>query len=111
MTTATRTWGNLVLETRIEYGAAARRNRGRYAGHKTHRLHSEYIVALVDTEATRPEIVNGRATTLGARFLLNGKPVLFSCSPCCGCTQGQHSGQPDDRLTSEKVNCEKCLGK
>lgn len=34
----TREWGGLILETRYEFGKAARRNRGNYSGEKVHRL-------------------------------------------------------------------------
>lgn len=102
MTTATtRTWGGLILEMRIEYGSAARRNRGRYAGQKVHRLISEYVVGLEAGHQPRPG-------SCGAAFLRDGKPVLFACSPACGCTQGQHAGRPFPGLTAERVTCAKC---
>lgn len=97
-----RTWSGLVLESTIKYGCAARRNRGRYAGHKFHRLHCEYVVGLEPGYEPRPG-------TLGAAFKREGKPVLFSCHPCCGCTSGQMAGLPSERLTEADVTCEKCL--
>lgn len=107
--TTTRTWGNLILETRANYGSAARRNRGAYTGQKVHRLVSTYIVGVVDEAKEREKgIKNNRAVTLGGRFLLNGDPVLFSCAPACGCTQGQMAGSPNDRSTIANVTCEKC---
>jgi len=103
-TTRTRTWSNLILETRTEYGSAARRNRGRYAGHKVHRLRCEYVVGVVEGSEHRPG-------SCGAAFLRTGQPVLFGVEPACMCTQGQHAGQPSPRLTAEDVNCEKCLAR
>lgn len=98
---ATRLWGSYTLEMRTEFGTAARRNRGRYAGHKVHRLISEYIVAVDNPEAER-------VGTLGQRFIKTGQPVLFSCSPACGCTQGQHAGQPIEGKSEADVTCAKC---
>lgn len=101
MTTITRTWSNYILESRIEAGYAAQKNRGRFTGTKMHRLQSEYIVGLVD-EAAEP------AGTLGARFIVNRKPILFSCRPMCGCTQGQHAASPRYGATLDQVNCTRC---
>jgi len=106
MTTAifTKTWGGLVLETHVEYGHAARRNRGRYAGQKIHKLFCEYVVGLEDGYRPQPG-------TVGAAYLRTGKPVLFSARPACGCCQGQMAGSPRARLTAEHVTCEKCATK
>jgi hypothetical protein len=100
----TRTWGGLILETRFEFGKAAHRNRGNYSGQKIHALWTEYVVGLVEGEVPRPG-------TVGARFQKTGKPVLFSVSPRCGATQGQHAGQPYPNLTAGDVTCERCKKK
>ena len=100
----TREWGGLILETRYEFGKAARRNRGNYSGEKVHRLWCEYIVGLVAGETPRPG-------SLGARFQKTGKPTLFSARPRCGATQGQHSGAPYPELTADDVTCERCKKK
>jgi hypothetical protein len=100
----TRTWGGLILESRAEFGKAARRNRGNYSGEKVHRLWAEYIVGLVAGEVPR-------RGTLGARFEKTGKPVLFSSWPRCGATQGQHAGAPFPELTAADVTCERCKKK
>lgn len=99
---ATRTWDNYVLEHRIEYGSAARRNRGRYSGAKVHRLSCQYVIGLVDPTLTP------KPGTISAAFARTGKPVLFSCWPCCGCTQGQHAGTPTPGLSQADVTCTKC---
>jgi hypothetical protein len=103
-TTRTRTWSNLILETRTEYGSAARKNRGRYAGHKIHCLRCEYVIGVVEGSEHRPG-------TYGAAFLRTGKPVLFNVYPACMCTQGSMAGLPFPNLTSEHVTCEKCLNR
>jgi len=97
-----RTWNNLILETRIEAGYAARRNRGSYSGTKIHRLISEYIVGQVD------ESIVPMPGSLEARHVMNRSAVLFSCSPACGCTQGQNAGKPSKTLTLENVTCTRC---
>lgn len=99
-----REWDGLILESRTEYGHAARRNRGNYAGAKIHRLRTEYIVGIIPGTP----IALG---TLGARFQKTGKPVLFSARPACGCTQGQMAGMPIAELAAEHVNCAKCITK
>lgn len=104
MTTTMREWGGLILEARTEYGTAARRNRGQYAGHKIHRLHCEYVVGVVPGSEHRPG-------SYGANFLKTGKPSLFHISPVCGCTSGQNAGKPYPNLTAESVTCEKCAGR
>jgi hypothetical protein len=96
----TRTWGGLVLESRVEYGSAARKGRGRYAGQKVHRLGCEYVVGVIEGH------IPGE---IGRAFLRTGEPQLFSCHPACGCTQGQHAGKPYAKLTAADVTCEKCL--
>lgn len=102
--TNTRTWGNYILETRVEYGAAAQKNRGRYSGTKTHKLYSEYIVGVVDEAAEKAL----GYSTLGKRFLRDSKPVLLACRPCCGCCQGQMGGSPISSKTENDITCEKC---
>ena len=97
----TRVWCDLILETRIEFGRAARQNRSSYSGTKTHRLRCEYVVGVVDGYAPKPN-------TIGAKFVRTGRPELFSCSPCCGCTQGQHAGRPIAGWTESNVDCSKC---
>lgn len=103
--TSLRTWGGLILQTRVEYGTAARRNRGRYAGHKIHRLISEYVVGLTPGHVPAPG-------TVSAAFARSGRPQLFSCHPACGCTQGQHAGRPaynlPGRNPADSVTCTKC---
>lgn len=103
----TRTWCNYVLEYRTEYGQAAHKNRGYFSGQKTHRLTCQYVIAVVD-EAL--ELAN-RFPTVGKRFLKTRKPVLFSCQPACGCTQGQNAGAPVAGRTAADVTCEKCKSK
>lgn len=103
MTTTTREWGGLILESRTEYGSAARKNRGRFAGSKIHRLHCEYVVGVVEGSEHRPG-------SYGAMFLKSGKPILFHVSPACGCTSGSLAGQPFSSLTDDSVTCEKCSG-
>lgn len=88
-------------ETRIEYGVAARRNRGSYTGQKTHRLVCTYIIGLDEGEEPRPG-------TYARSFKQTGEPVLLSCHPACGCTQGQHAGRPVPGRTEADVTCEKC---
>lgn len=100
----TRVWGNYLLEDRTEFGYAARRNRGSYTGQKIHRLRSAYIVSVKDEAA---ELALNH-DTLGKRFLKNRVPVLFSCHPSCGCTQGQHAGRPLAAASADKVTCTKC---
>ena len=101
MANFTRTWGGMILETRIEYGFAAHKNRGNYTGCKVHRLRAEYVIGIEDGQTPRPG-------TFGAMFIKEGKPVLFSCQPTCGCTQGQRAAQPSSRLNDTNVTCEKC---
>ena len=96
------TWGNYKTEARREFGCAARRNRAHFSGTKVHRLVCTYVVGLID------ESITDRPDTFGEKFRRTGKPVLFSCHPACGCTSGQHAGQPNARLTSENVTCAKC---
>lgn len=103
MAMTTREWGGLILETRVEYGSAARKNRGRYAGAKVHRLRCEYVIGVVPGSEHRPG-------SCGAMFLGSGKPLLFNARPSCGCTSGQRAGQPFPGLTAEHVTCEKCAG-
>ncbi len=95
----TREWSGLLLETRIEYGKAARRNRGNYSGQKVHRLVCEYVVGVIGPQ---------RPGTVGAQFVRTGKPVLFSSQPCCGTTQGQTAAAPFASLTEHDVTCTKC---
>jgi len=99
-----RTWSGLILESRTEYGSAARRNRGRYAGVKIHVLRSEYVVGLEPGYVPRPG-------SFGALFANGGKPVLFSCAPACGCTGGQRAGRPSPGLTDSDVTCAVCKGR
>lgn len=115
MAAETRTWGGLVLETRAEYGHAARRNRGRYAGRKIHRLISEYVVGLEPGYVPAPGTVGERFLTgerkldaIGRTVRTPGVPVLFACRPACGCCQGQHGGSPSPGLTAESVTCDTC---
>lgn len=97
-----RVWSNeYVLESRTEYGVAARGNRSQHSGQKIHRLQTEYIVGIVEGVEPRPG-------TLGAEFKRTGKPVLFSCRPACGCCQGQHAGRPFPKLGPADVTCSKC---
>jgi len=96
-----RTWANLVLETRYEYGSAARGNRGRFSGVAVHRLVCEYVVGVTEGSTHAPG-------TVGYRHQIAGRPVLFSARPACGCTSGQYAGKPDDRLNAESVTCTKC---
>jgi hypothetical protein len=98
----TRTWENLILETRYEVGRAAHRNRGSYSGAKLHHVASEYIVGLVD------ETIIPLHGTLGAKFRVDRKPVLFSCRPCCGCTQGQRAALPVRDATVAQITCTRC---
>lgn len=97
----TETRDGVTYETRIEFGSAARRNRGRNTGQKVHKLVSEYIVAVDSTASVR-------LGSYASKFLLTQKPVLFSCHPLCGCTMGQHAGQPYKNLTAENVTCSRC---
>jgi hypothetical protein len=97
-------WGNLILDRRTEYGRAAQKNRGNYSGQKVHRLHCEYIVGVVDESAE----LNLPYQSIGKRFLKESKPVLFSCSPACGCTSGQNAGRPIQDATEQNITCEKC---
>jgi hypothetical protein len=91
----------MITETKIEFGRAARKNRGSYSGQKTHRLVSTYIVGLAEGYEVRPG-------TYAAEFQREGRPVLVSCHPACSCTQGQHAGRPVAGLTEKDVNCTKC---
>jgi hypothetical protein len=95
-------WGNLILETRIEFGHAARFNRSRYAGTKVHRIIAEYCVGRVD------EAAPVRPGTFEAKFIAVGKPVLVSARPACGCTQGQHAAAPVAGMTADRVTCANC---
>lgn len=97
----TRIWNNYVLETKVEFGSAARGGRGRYTGQKIHRLICEYVVAVSPSAMLETR-------TIGADFVRTGKPQLFSCQPACGCTRGQRAGLPFAQLTAEKVTCTKC---
>jgi hypothetical protein len=99
-----RCWGGLLLETRVEYGSAARRNRGRWAGQKCHRLLSEYVVGVIPG-------TDHRVGSYGYTFLKTGKEVLFACSPACGCTRGQLAGRPVAGKTAADVTCTKCGGR
>lgn len=94
----TREWSGLILETRYETGSAARRNRGAYSGTKIHRICSEYVVGLSDGKKPAPG-------TIGAVWLRERQPVLFSSYPMCGCTIGQHAARP---VAGATVTCEKC---
>jgi hypothetical protein len=96
-------WGNYRTETRTEYGSAAHRNRARYTGEKVHKLRATYVVGIVDESKEDP-----KANTFGATFMRTRKPVLFSCGPCCGTTNGQHAGAPIAGLTAAHVTCSKC---
>lgn len=93
--------GNYVLDRKYEVGFAARKNRGRFSGQKTHHVVSQYVVAVL-----RPQD-EGR-TTYGAAFLRTGSAQLYSCWPVCGCTQGQHAGRPAPALTQQDITCSKC---
>lgn len=97
----TRSASGMILEERTEYGYAARNNRGKFAGQKVHRLRCEYVVGLEAGCSVRPG-------TFAAIYATTGKPVLFSCYPACGCTQGQMAGKPREGFTAENVTCEKC---
>lgn len=88
----------LVVARAIEYGRAARRNRGNYSGQKTHRLWVDYKVALME---------DADVDTLGMLHWFN-EPVVWSVEPCCMCTQGQFAGQPVEGKTDADVNCSKC---
>jgi hypothetical protein len=101
METNTRVWSELVLESRKEFGYAARRNRGRYAGQKVHVVITEYIVGVTDGYVPRPG-------TIAVEFVKTGKPVLFSARPLCGATQGQHAARPVATLTAADVTCTRC---
>jgi hypothetical protein len=103
-TTTRSEWNGLIVEARTEFGKAARRNRGNYAGTKIHRLRTEYVVGIVPGTPVHP----GEA---GARFQKTGKPVLLATYPACGCTMGYHAGMPVAGLTAEHVNCAKCLAR
>lgn len=97
----TETKDGITYETRIEFGSAARLNRGRNSGQKVHRLISEYIIAVAEGTEVKPR-------TYAAEFLRTGQPVLYACRPLCGCTMGQHAGKPYSDLTIEDVTCSKC---
>jgi hypothetical protein len=97
----TETRDGITRVTRVEFGSAARMNRGSYSGQKIHRLISEYIVAV--EEGT--EVKRG---TFAAEFIRTGKPVQTSCFPACGCTMGQFAGRPAAHLTAADVTCSKC---
>ena len=105
MTNETRVWGNYKLERRIEFGHAARRNRGHFTGQKIHRLRTEYIVEVIDEAAERAIVTYN---TLGHRFLRDRKPVLFTVYPCCGVTSGQFAGIPVSGYTQASVTCTRC---
>jgi hypothetical protein len=102
MENVTRTCGGMILETRLEFGRAARKNRGSFKGQECHKLLCEYVVGIVEGE--KPA-----AGTFGDKFIQTGKPVLRSCRPLCGCTQGQFAGTPVAGKTAENVTCKKCL--
>ena len=89
----------LVLETRLEYGRTARRNRGWHAGAKVHALWCEYVIGLEPGAQLHP------VGTIGARFLRTGKPALYSVYPACMCTQGQMAGMPMKGFTADHVTC------
>lgn len=93
------TWNGLILETRVTTGSAAQKNRGRFSGQKVHRVVCQYVIGVAAGYEPRPG-------TVGAAFLLTGKPVLFSCRPACGCTTGQMAGRPD--ATERPITCSKC---
>lgn len=97
-----RKWDNLILEERIEFGFAARKNRGKFSGSSIHEVVSEYIVGLVDNT------IDQREGTISRRFQVTGKEQLFSCSPSCGTTQGQMAALPVQGKTDIDVNCSKC---
>lgn len=96
---ATREWSGLILESRIEYGSAARHNRGRYAGTKVHKLRTEYVVGVVPGTEHYPG-------SYGAIF--RGEPLFFRAYPACGCTQGQRAGKPNAELTAADITCSRC---
>lgn len=98
---------NCILERKVEYGHAARKNRGRNSGAKIHKLECDYVIGLVD------ESLETRPGTYGYQWLKQKRagreaPVLFKCSPACGCTSGQNAGKPIAGLTEESVTCSKC---
>ncbi len=97
----TETRDGITTETRIEFGSAARMNRAQYSGQKIHKLVSKYITAVEEGTEVKPR-------TFAAEFIKDGKPVLISCHPLCGCTNGQFAGRPFKNLTEENVTCSKC---
>lgn len=97
-----REWSNYILADRREYGCAARGNRSRHSGTKVHALTCSYVVAVIDPAKE----TNTR--TMGYKFMQSAKPQLFSVHPVCGCTSGQHAGQPIAHYTADHVTCTKC---
>lgn len=100
-TIRTSTRDGITEEMRVEFGSAARMNRGSYSGQKIHRLISIYIVAVAEGTEIKPR-------TFAAEFIKTGKPVRTSCHPACGCCQGQFAGRPYEKLTEADVTCSKC---
>jgi hypothetical protein len=94
-------WDNYILGIRFTTGLAARRNRGSNSGDKIHRLYIQEIIAVKD-EAKE---LAASSATLGKRFLMNRKPVVFSVRPSCGCCQGQNAGR---EIAGREVTCSKC---
>lgn len=101
MNATRRIWSGLILETRLEVGTAAHRNRGKHSGTARHRLVCEYVVGLVPEHRPAPG-------SYGARFAETGEPVLFACRPLCGCTRGATAGRPYPGLTDADVTCAAC---
>jgi hypothetical protein len=103
-------FGHIRVVREIKFGAAARHNRGRYAGSKVHKLSVERVVGVIDeAEAMK----NPRS--FGALFLkeqrkpeADRKPIYTHVSPVCGCTQGQFAGQIIDGLACSDVTCTRC---
>lgn len=95
-----REWSGLILLTCHEFGHAARRNRGRYSGAKTHALTTEYVVGVTSEHGP----VRGDSITY--QFVSTGRPAFFSAHPLCGCTQGQRAGSPSASVKA--VTCSKC---
>lgn len=95
-----REWSGLILWRRHERGSAARRNRGRYTGTKSHALQTEYVVGITSEHGPV------RSDSISGQFQRTGRPALFSAYPLCGSTQGQHAGSPREGVTV--ITCEKC---
>ena len=96
-----REWSNLILRRRYSVGFAARSNRGSYSGTKLHQIAIEEVIGLKDESVPQPK------GTVGARFLIARRPVVFSAYPLCGCTQGQNAARES---VGAKVTCSKCGG-